>query len=102
MDQLIPPRGTSEIDAIAAQSTKKWIDEGGPSLEIEKIKRREEFHIISSRQGVLRTLHHNLGLPHSAFFTRGLAFALSPLLPATVFGHMILAVASKPAESETA
>ena len=62
----------------------------------------EKVHIISKRQGVLRTMHHNLGLPHSAVFTRGLAYALSPLLPATVFGHMILAVASKPTESETA
>ena len=41
-----PTEGTSEIDAIAAQWTQKWIDEGGPSLEIDKIKRREEFRII--------------------------------------------------------
>ena len=68
----------------------------GHGFDVEKV------HIISKRQGVLRTLHHNLGLPHSAFFTRGLAFALAPLLPATVFGHMILAVAAKPFDNETA
>jgi SAM-dependent methyltransferase len=54
-------------------------------------------HPIHKRQGVLRFLHHQFGLPYGWFFTRGLAFALAPFVPGNLIGHMVLAVARKPA-----
>ncbi|MBF0284088.1 MAG: class I SAM-dependent methyltransferase [Magnetococcales bacterium] len=56
----------------------------------------EAVHPIHQRQGVLRALHHTLGLPYAWIVTRGLSLLLAPLLPQTVFAHMILAVARKP------
>ena len=51
---------------------------------------------LHKRQGVLRSLHHEFGLPLSWTFTRALAAALSPILPASWFSHMQMAVARKP------
>jgi len=57
----------------------------------------DAVHPIHKRQGVLRSLHHEFGLPYGWVLTRGLAALLAPLLPSGVFSHMILAVARKPA-----
>jgi SAM-dependent methyltransferase len=51
---------------------------------------------IHNRQGVLRSLHHTFGLPYEWLLTKGLSVLLSPILPRTVFAHMIMAVARKP------
>lgn len=57
------------------------------------------FHPIHKRQGVLRSLHHELGLPYGWFLTRGLSFILSPFVPGWWFAHMMLAIARKPMSS---
>ncbi len=59
------------------------------------------FHVLSvlpihKRQGVLRMLHHDFGLPYGWLLTRALAAVLAPLLPGTWVAHMILAVARRP------
>ena len=54
------------------------------------------IHPIHKRQGVLRSLHHELGLPYSWLLTRGLSAILAPLLPGFLIAHMALAVARKP------
>lgn len=54
------------------------------------------FYPIHKRQGILRCLHHELGLPYGWLLTRGLALILSPLVPGWWFAHMMLAVARKP------
>lgn len=54
------------------------------------------FHPIHKRQGVLRALHHEFGMPYQWLLTRGLSAALSPLTPAWWVAHMMLAVARKP------
>ena len=54
------------------------------------------FHPIHKRQGVLRVLHHEFGMPYQWLLTRGLSVLLSPLIPAWWVAHMILAVARKP------
>lgn len=51
---------------------------------------------IHKRQGVLRSLHHELGLPINARATKAIAFGLAPVLPGAVFGHMLFAAAVKP------
>ncbi len=51
---------------------------------------------IHKRQGVLRALHHNLGLPYEWFISRALAAVIAPFVPGVVIAHMILAVARKP------
>lgn len=55
---------------------------------------------IHKRQGVLRCLHHEFGMPINWLVTRGLSAALSPLLPSALVAHMILAVARKTGGSE--
>lgn len=56
----------------------------------------ERVQPIHKRQGLLRSLHHGIGLPYHWTLTRGLAAAISPLVPGSVISHMILAVAHKP------
>lgn len=51
---------------------------------------------ISKRQGVLRSLHHEFGLPYEWLLTNGLSALLAPLIPGSLIGHMVLAVARKP------
>lgn len=53
---------------------------------------------IHKRSGVLRSLHHELGLPYQWLLTKGLTAALSPILPRSLIAHMVLAVARKPIE----
>ena len=57
-----------------------------------------EVRPIHKRSGVLRSLHHELGLPYQWLLTKGLAAVLSPLLPGGLIAHMILAVARKPVQ----
>ncbi|WP_230969326.1 class I SAM-dependent methyltransferase [Nitrogeniibacter aestuarii] len=60
----------------------------------------ESIHPIHKRQGVLRSLHHELGLKYEWFLTRAMSVALAPVLPSWVFAHMALAVARRPASFE--
>ncbi len=50
---------------------------------------------IHKRQGVMRFLHHELGLPYGWFFTKALSVALAPFVPGWLVAHMTLAVARK-------
>jgi len=51
---------------------------------------------IHKRQGILRSLHHELRLPYHWLITKAMSVAMAPLLPGSWFSHMILAVARKP------
>jgi len=51
---------------------------------------------ISKRQGVLRSLHHECGLPYEWLLTKGLSAILAPLIPGALIAHMVIAVARKP------
>ena len=55
-----------------------------------------EVRPIHKRQGVLRSLHHELGLPYDWLLTKGLSAVIAPLLPGSFIAHMVLAVARKP------
>jgi len=55
-----------------------------------------KLHLIHKRQGVLRSLHHEFGLPYSSLATRALAAGLANILPGVAVAHMVLAVAQKP------
>ncbi len=52
---------------------------------------------IHKRQGVLRALHHSLGLNYDWFISRALSAVIAPFVPGVLIAHMILAVARKPA-----
>jgi ubiquinone/menaquinone biosynthesis C-methylase UbiE len=60
------------------------------------------FHPIHKRQGVLRSLHHELRMPYHWFLTRGMAAALAPIVPGWWVAHMVLAVATKPVGGDDA
>lgn len=51
---------------------------------------------IHKRQGVERSLHHELGVPYG-LASKAMSAALAPLAPAAVFAHMLIAEARKPA-----
>lgn len=51
---------------------------------------------INKRQGVLRSLHHEFGLPYEWLLTKGLSVLLAPLIPGSLIAHMVIAVARKP------
>jgi SAM-dependent methyltransferase len=55
-----------------------------------------EVKPVNKRQGVLRSLHHELGLPYEWLLTKGLSVLLAPLVPGSIFAHMVIAVARKP------
>jgi SAM-dependent methyltransferase len=55
-----------------------------------------EARPIHRRQGVLRSLHHHLGLPYSWPLTKLLSAMIAPLIPGSFIAHMVLAVARKP------
>jgi SAM-dependent methyltransferase len=55
-----------------------------------------EVRPIHKRQGVLRSLHHELGLPYDSLLTKVLSVIIAPLIPASFIAHMVLAVARKP------
>jgi SAM-dependent methyltransferase len=52
---------------------------------------------INKRQGVLRSLHHEFGMPYRWLLTRALSVVLAPFVPGALIGHMAIAVARKPA-----
>lgn len=54
------------------------------------------FKGIHKRQGVLRALHHEFGMPYHWLVTRALAFILSPFIPAWSIAHMMMGIARKP------
>ena len=56
----------------------------------------ERVYMIHKRQGLMRWLQNMLGLSVQSTLNRGAAFALTPFVPAVVFAHMILGVATKP------
>lgn len=56
----------------------------------------EDIKTIHKRQGILRSLHHEFGLPYEWALTKGLSVALTPFIPGSLMAHMILAVARKP------
>jgi len=56
----------------------------------------EVVETIHKRQGILRSLHHEFGLPYEWTLTKGLSVALLPFVPSALVAHMILAVARKP------
>jgi len=51
---------------------------------------------IHKRQGVLRSLHHEFGLPYGAALLRVLAAGLAPFVPGGAIAHMLMSVARKP------
>jgi len=51
---------------------------------------------IHKRQGILRALHHGLGLPYDWFATKALSALLTPFIPGNMIAHMVLAIARKP------
>jgi len=53
---------------------------------------------IHKRQGVLRSLHHEFGMPYSWFLTKALSVLIAPFVPGIFISHMVLAVARKPNE----
>lgn len=55
-----------------------------------------ETRPIHKRQGVLRGLHHEVGLPYEWLLTKGLSAAIAPFIPGSFIAHMVLAVARKP------
>lgn len=50
---------------------------------------------IHKRQGVLRSLHHEFGLPYDWLLTKALSAVLAPIIPGWAIAHMVLAVARK-------
>lgn len=55
-----------------------------------------EVRPIHKRQGVLRFLHHELGLPYGWFITKALSALIAPFVPGSWISHMVLVVARKP------
>jgi ubiquinone/menaquinone biosynthesis C-methylase UbiE len=56
----------------------------------------EDVKVIHKRHGLQRWLQHNLGLNPTATVTKGIALALTPFVPGSLVGHMIMAIARKP------
>ena len=55
-----------------------------------------ETRPMHKRQGVLRSLHHEFGLPYEWLLTKGLSTVLAPFVPGSFIAHMIFAAARKP------
>lgn len=55
-----------------------------------------EVRPIHKRQGVLRSLHHEFGLPYHWFITKALSATIAPFIPGSWISHMVLVVARKP------
>jgi len=51
---------------------------------------------IGKRQGVLRSLQHEFGIPYQWFAARAMSAAIAPVIPSGLVAHMLLAVARKP------
>jgi SAM-dependent methyltransferase len=59
----------------------------------------DDVKIIHKRQGLQRWLQHSIGLNATSTLTKAIAVLLYPFAPKTLVGHMILAIARKPASS---
>ena len=55
-----------------------------------------DIKAIGKRQGVLRSLQHEFGMPYQWFLSRAVSAALAPFVPSGLVAHMLLAVARKP------
>lgn len=60
----------------------------------------EKMRPIHRRQSIVRLLHHGFGLNYSGFVARGIGIALGMILPRRLCGHMLMAVARKPDDTE--
>lgn len=54
-----------------------------------------EVRPIHKRQGVLRSLHHEFGLPYHWLVTKALSVAIAPFIPGSWISHMVVVVARK-------
>jgi SAM-dependent methyltransferase len=57
---------------------------------------------INKRQGVLRSLHHEFGMPYEWLLTKALSVLLAPLIPGSLIAHMVIAVARRPRDGNQA
>jgi SAM-dependent methyltransferase len=62
----------------------------------------DDVRIIHKRQGLQRWLQVNFGLDTGTLVSKGLGVLLYPFVPKALIGHMILAIARKPAEAAPA
>jgi SAM-dependent methyltransferase len=62
--------------------------------------RVEYLQPISKREGLLRSLHFDFGMPFGWVATRALARMLHPAIPGGLIAHMLMAVARKPRVGE--
>lgn len=56
-----------------------------------------DIKAIGKRQGVLRSLQHEFGLPYRWTLSKAMSAGLAPFVPPGLVAHMLLAVARKPA-----
>ncbi len=54
-----------------------------------------EIRPIHKRQGVLRSLNHDFGLPYQWRLTKAIAFLLAFILPSWSIGHMVMGIAKR-------
>jgi len=90
-------RRSAEPDRSASRFYQWRLTRG----EFRELLARENFevldiHAIGKRQGVLRSLQHEFGMPYQWFASRALSAALAPFVPSGLVAHMLLAVARKP------
>jgi ubiquinone/menaquinone biosynthesis C-methylase UbiE len=57
----------------------------------------DDVQVIHKRSGLQRWLQQSFGLDPNSTITRGIAVLLYPFVPKVAIGHMILAIARKPA-----
>jgi SAM-dependent methyltransferase len=55
-----------------------------------------DIKAIGKRQGVLRSLQHEFGMPYQWFASRAISAAMAPFVPSGLVAHMLLAVVRKP------
>ena len=55
-----------------------------------------DIKAIGKRQGVLRSLQHEFGMPYQWFLSKAMSAAIAPVIPSGLVAHMLLAVARKP------
>jgi SAM-dependent methyltransferase len=55
-----------------------------------------DIKAIGKRQGVLRSLQHEFGIPYQWFLSKAMSAAIAPVIPSGLVAHMLLAVARKP------
>jgi len=55
-----------------------------------------DIKAIGKRQGVLRSLQHEFGMPYQWVLSKAMSAAIAPVIPSGLVAHMLLAVARKP------